>query len=354
MPVYKDKKRGTWYFQFTKVINNERITRKKRGFQTKQEATIEEVKALDTLNDDNTNFTLNNVFSMYIEYQFTKLKISSINSVKRQYESHIAPELGNLYLESITIKQISKWKQHLLAKGFAENFTNMIIGVLKRTLDFAIKRDIRFDKTILTELDRVHFNKPTIERQVWTLDQIKTFLDSFVLDDPKEYEYYLYFYGLAYSGMRPNEFRALQVKDIQDDYLVVSKTLNSKTISKQDLLLSPKNVNSNRKVLMPHDYIERLLNHVLSYNPSDYIFGKEKAFRETNLKRMLDKHQKCCELPHIVLYGFRHSHATNLIRAGVPVKVVSKRLGHKDVSTTMNTYWHLFNDDETQVLDVLK
>ena len=354
MPVYKDKARGTWYFEFTKVVNGERIRRKKRGFHTKQEATLEELKALDTLNDDNANFTLNNVFSMYLEYQSTKLKISSINSVRNQYESHIAPELGNLLLENITIKQISKWKQHLLSKGFAENFTNMIIGVFKRTLDFAIKRDLKFDKTILTELDRVHFNKPTIERQVLTLDQIKIFLDSFLKDDPKEYDYYLYFYGLAYSGMRPNEFRALQVKDIQGDYLVVNKSINSKTMSKQDLILAPKNVNSNRKVLMPHSYIELLLNRVLEYSPNDYIFGKEKAFRETSIRRMLDKHIEACGLPHIVIYGFRHSHATNLIRAGVPIKVVSKRLGHKDVSTTMNVYWHLFNDDESAVLQVLE
>ena len=71
-------------------------------------------------------------------------------------------------------------------------------------------------------------------------------------------------------------------------------------------------------------------------------------------KRELDKHIALAGLPHLVLYGFRHSHATNLIRAGVPVKVVSKRLGHKNASTTINVYWHLFNEDEEQVLQVLK
>lgn len=152
--------------------------------------------------------------------------------------------------------------------------------------------------------------------------------------------------------MRPNEFRALQVKDIQNDYLIVNKTMSSK-VGIGDLLLPPKNTNSNRKVLMPHDIIELLREYTKDYNPDDFIFGKEKAFRETNLKRMLIKHYEAAGLHPIVMYGFRHSHATNLIRAGVPIKVVSKRLGHANASTTMNVYWHLFKDDESQVLDIL-
>jgi len=34
----------------------------------------------------------------------------------------------------------------------------------------------------------------------------------------------------------------------------------------------------------------------------------------------------------------RHSHATALLLSGVPVHVVSRRLGHADVQTTLNTY----------------
>ncbi|WP_407646174.1 tyrosine-type recombinase/integrase [Actinacidiphila oryziradicis] len=37
-------------------------------------------------------------------------------------------------------------------------------------------------------------------------------------------------------------------------------------------------------------------------------------------------------------HWFRHSHATALLLSGVPMHVVSRRLGHTDVQTTMNTY----------------
>ena len=34
-------------------------------------------------------------------------------------------------------------------------------------------------------------------------------------------------------------------------------------------------------------------------------------------------------LPHLVLHGLRHTHATILLRDGVPVHIVAKRLGHR-------------------------
>ena len=37
----------------------------------------------------------------------------------------------------------------------------------------------------------------------------------------------------------------------------------------------------------------------------------------------------------------RHTHATALLLAGVPVHVVSRRLGHADVQTTLETYAHV-------------
>jgi integrase len=46
-------------------------------------------------------------------------------------------------------------------------------------------------------------------------------------------------------------------------------------------------------------------------------------------------------LPLIRLHGVRHTHATLLIRAGVPAKVVSERLGHATAAFTIETYQHV-------------
>ena len=46
-------------------------------------------------------------------------------------------------------------------------------------------------------------------------------------------------------------------------------------------------------------------------------------------------------LPRIRFHDLRHTHASLLIMAGVPIKVVSERLGHSHPAFTMHTYQHL-------------
>ena len=356
MPVYKDKKRGTYYFAFRKVIDNQIITRKKRGFETKTAATYAELKELEEIKnprDKIKKLTLGDLFSLFLEYQKNKSKSSTINIYNRIYKSHIEPYFALIFVFNINTDNLYTWKKEIINKGFNQRYTNMIIGLMRKLIDLGIKKEFIKDNNLLNELESVKMQKIENERAVWTFDEINKFLNTFIKSDEKEYSYWLYFYAFSNSGMRPNEFRALQVKDIQDDYLIVNKTINSKD-EKTDIFLPPKNINSNRKVLMPHNIIELLKDYTKDYKPDDFIFGKDKAFRETNLKRMLIKHYKAAGLNPIVMYGFRHSHATNLIKSGVPIKVVSKRLGHSNASTTMNVYWHLFNEDEKQVLNILK
>ncbi len=44
----------------------------------------------------------------------------------------------------------------------------------------------------------------------------------------------------------------------------------------------------------------------------------------------------------VTFHALRHSHASHLIDAGVDIVKISKRLGHANVSTTLDVYSHLF------------
>jgi integrase len=46
-------------------------------------------------------------------------------------------------------------------------------------------------------------------------------------------------------------------------------------------------------------------------------------------------------LPRASLNSIRHVHATLLLQAGVPVKVVSERLGHSTIRLTLDIYAHV-------------
>ena len=53
------------------------------------------------------------------------------------------------------------------------------------------------------------------------------------------------------------------------------------------------------------------------------------------------RHVKRLSLPRIRLHDLRHTHATLALRAGVQPRVVQERLGHANVSITLNTYSHV-------------
>ena len=67
-----------------------------------------------------------------------------------------------------------------------------------------------------------------------------------------------------------------------------------------------------------------------------------------SLFRSLEERTKITKItPHL----FRHTHATELIRAGWDMAYVQKRLGHKNVQTTVNTYVHLTDEDLRKEFD---
>ena len=60
-----------------------------------------------------------------------------------------------------------------------------------------------------------------------------------------------------------------------------------------------------------------------------------------SISQLFDRIVKRSGLPRIRFHDLRHTHATLLLKAGVPIKVVSERLGHSTPGFTMATYQHV-------------
>ena len=58
-------------------------------------------------------------------------------------------------------------------------------------------------------------------------------------------------------------------------------------------------------------------------------------------------------MPAIRLHDLRHTHASVLLSSGVPVKVVSERLGHASPSITLGVYAHVMPGDQRAAADLL-
>jgi integrase len=57
--------------------------------------------------------------------------------------------------------------------------------------------------------------------------------------------------------------------------------------------------------------------------------------------QVFDRHLAKSALPAIRLHDLRHTHASILLKQGIPLKVVSERLGHSNPAFTLSVYQHL-------------
>ena len=90
-----------------------------------------------------------------------------------------------------------------------------------------------------------------------------------------------------------------------------------------------------------------------AYENHGFIFTG-RGGRPLDLKNIASRHFKpllaAAGLPSIRLYDLRHTHATLLLAAGVPVHVVSKRLGHKSAKMTLDVYSHVLPGQQEEAV----
>jgi len=58
-------------------------------------------------------------------------------------------------------------------------------------------------------------------------------------------------------------------------------------------------------------------------------------------------------LPDVRLHDLRHFVATQLLGAGVDVRTVAGRLGHRNAATTLNVYAHFLEQTDRTAADII-
>lgn len=194
------------------------------------------------------------------------------------------------------------------------------------------------------------------EPNFYNKEELKVFM-TFVktLDN---YKYYAFFRLLAITGMRKSEALALYKSDLNifNKTLTIGKTL---AIDEFDniLLQKPKKKSSYRTISLDDETI-RVLKHWFAIQKEDYLklgynTSKNKQLMFGNLSNNLfypqvvndwlnwiyDKAKKQGNnLKQISPHGFRHTACSLMFESGATINEVKKRLGHKDIKTTMNIY----------------
>jgi hypothetical protein len=116
---------------------------------------------------------------------------------------------------------------------------------------------------------------------------------------------------------------------------------------------TPKTKKSKRKVPIPDFLCEELKSYLDSrymMNPDDRLFPVTKSY----LAHEMDRGCKLSGVKRIRVHDIRHSHASLLINQGCDALVLAERLGHEKVSTTLNTYSHLFPHKQQELVSSLE
>lgn len=201
---------------------------------------------------------------------------------------------------------------------------------------------------------------PKVRRELTPLTggQVRQLLDSSRAD--RLAALYVVAVGL---GMRQGELLGLRWSDVDLDagLLSVRHTLQRRTY----LLADPKTERGRRTLAMPEvvkfalrehrrlQVAERLAAGPQGWHERDLVFTTTRgtALDTRNVARALQAALERACLPRVTFHSLRHACATLLIEHGEELAVVSRLLGHANLSTTADVYAHLTRGMQQRAAD---
>lgn len=200
-----------------------------------------------------------------------------------------------------------------------------------------------FSRTFVREwplLDEVHFKRDETLPTVLSRQEVKTIINA--LPSLHSRTFYRTLYSL---GLRLSEARNLEIRDIYADRSLVhirsGKGYRDRMVPLPDITLK------NLRAYYSTHRNPTLLFPALGHNNSKNAGKARKPVSEYCLQSILQQTVKRLGIKkHVHPHVFRHSYATHLIEANVPIRHVQILLGHKRLQSTM-VYIHVTTQAQT-------
>ena len=353
MPVYKSKevtKDGRkWFFKCQyKDIYGETHTMKSKKFFKKSDAEEAEAKFIIENNGikNSKSITFDSVFIEYIENQKNKVKKQTINKDK-QLNKYISKYLGNIKINELTVPQYRQFKNKLTEANLSTVYKNKIHNLAKKLIKTAYTL-YGMNSNVPDICDKFYdVNYEKKEMKFFTLEEYKQFKSVI-----KELKWQVFFDILFFCGLRQGEAQALTWNDIDliNSTISINKTLTTKIKGEKWTISSPKTKTSKRILPITKVLLEELKKlksdqqKIINFSNSWFVVGDIEPLKETNICNHKNKYCKLANVKTIRIHDFRHSCASFLINNNADILTVSKYLGHANVSVTLNTYTHFYEE----------
>lgn len=359
--ICKDKNKctcgATWEYRirYRDPITGKYKEKSKRGFKKKKEAMLAAAKVEQEIMDKtfiaNDDITFQQAFNEWWAVHSKTIKPSSQYTLMSKFNRYILPKFGPIRMKDITKAYCQKVIDEIAKKIDSVNdYKIQANQVFKYALGEGYIAQNPMDRVIVPKKDQDFLAEQEPKRNFWTKSEVKTFLQ--LAKEHMEPQDYVLFYLLIYTGMRKGELLALDWKDVSFDNnsIFIYQTLFSK--EGKDIMQKVKTYQARTiyfdentaRVLKKWRVQQRewLLGYGHTQPPQKVLTRQNKrslrhAYPNDVLKSFIKKH----ELHPINVHGLRHTHASLLFEAGVSIKEVQARLGHRDIKTTMDIYTHV-------------
>ena len=307
--------------------------------------------------------TYRELVSLWWDSYKNTVKPNTKKAVKCYLDVHLLPAFGEYRLDNLTTpviqKQVNKWanKANRQSKNAFDSY-HKLVGLNKRILKYGVSLQL-LEHNPATDVI-VPRKKQEKKTEIKFLDkqELKQFLNYLDTLDQSKYKnlFNIVLYKtLLATGLRIGEAMALEWSDIDLDNGVidVNKTLNNRIE-----INSPKSMASYRQIsidkatiLMLKQYKNR--QHVKAWElgrSEKVVFSNftDKYIDPNNIRNQLYKHFKNAGVPNVRFHGLRHTHATLMLNAGMSPKDLQHRLGHSNITMTLNIYVHATEEGAKQ------
>jgi DNA integration/recombination/inversion protein len=374
------KKNGATVYRASVYLGVDKLTGKKaRTTVTANTKKGVKIKAREAVNafaangysvkEKPTITTYRELVALWWESYKNTIKPNSQQSMEGIVRLHILPVFGDYRLDKLTTpiiqQQVNKWadKANKGEKGayanysFLNNINRRILqyGVTMQVIQHNPARDVIIPRKQQNKEHKVKF---------FSNQELKQFLDYLEDLDQSSYENffdYVLYKTLLATGCRIGEALALAWSDIDLKKGIISI---SKTLNRYQETNTPKSKAGLREIDIDKATVSLLKQYKKRQQVQSWKLGRSESIVFTPfttkyayaclLRKRLQGHFKAASVPDISFHGFRHTHATIMLYAGIEAKDLQYRLGHSNISMTLNTYVHATKEGAKKAVSIFE
>ncbi len=353
-------------------LNGNPMIHRKTVHGTKKDAEVELAKFVTEVQNGLVIDGKSLKFSEFTEiwkrdYGSKELAPSTYKRYCRMLETRLLPYFGHFYINKIRPTDIMKFydllekdTQLVRKKGNNGSKTKKPLSgktILEhhRLLRAMLHRAVYWQLIVSNPAERVQSpraKKP--KRRSYDDEQTKILLENLEQLSIEDTKYKVAIILTIFTGVRLGELMGLEWQDIDFKNGIISINRSSQYLSDMGVFTKvPKTESSIREIAIPEFIISLLEEYKLWYeeqksiyselwNNSDRLFVQAdgKPMHPSTISKWFVRYVGQIGLPVINFHGLRHTNASLLVAQNVDIAVISARLGHAQISTTLDFYVH--------------